>query len=85
MDLHSIQRGLADADAGRTVSLDQAHDEWMRSADERTTAASLIDVLIPAAIGIGLGLAAYSHFRKVSEPLSQQEEELEAESAELTV
>jgi hypothetical protein len=56
----SIRRGIADGEAGRTVPLDRARDEWISSADTSSRARIFTDLLWPL-LGLGLGYAILAH------------------------
>jgi len=52
----SIERGMADAEAGRTVPLDKAYEEWLQSAEPAVQKSGVANVVV-AALGIGFGIA----------------------------
>jgi hypothetical protein len=65
----AIRRGLADADARRTVPLDIAYEDWLSSAqDPDRDKGSASGLAVSAAIGIGIGFAIISRLITRSQP-----------------
>jgi hypothetical protein len=75
----AIRRGLADADARRTVPLDVAYQDWLSSAqDPDTSKGSGSGLAVSAAIGIGIGFAIVSRLLSRSEPQAHRREQMTA-------